>query len=1759
MMYFLTMPPSERAVAEERPGIPPISTTGVLTDAERKALDDACRSKAEEIASQLNAGCRTIVSAPFVIGGDLREATLQRYLRDVVTPTSRALKTSYFDRHPNEPIVLLIFSNDKSFREHALRFDGADRGCYSGYYQRRSRRILLNIASGEGTLAHELTHALAHFDFPEIPEWFDEGLASLHEECAFSEDGLRLNGLKNWRRNILLAEIRAGRLGSIEQLMSRGALFAGDVLPVLRKRCFGCHGDGKELESGLDLRTRAGMLKGGENGTALVPGRPDKSPLYQSVLRTGDLQMPPKERNRLTKPEIAALRRWVAAGAPWGKTTRSVSTTKIRVATSGGLSDAWTNRRYDPADLWAYRPIQSPSVPGPADAHPIDSFIRARLKRNGLQPAPLADKRTLLRRVTLDLTGLPPTPDEMKAFLADDSKDAYRKVVDRLLNSPRYGEQQARHWLDVVRYADTAGFSNDFERPNAWRYRDYVIRSFNADKPFDRFIIEQIAGDELNSNDPELLIATGFFRMGPWEHTGMSVAAVTRQQYLDDVTHAVGVTFLGQGLRCAKCHDHKFDPVPTRDYYRIQAIFAPVQFVDRRVDYLKSENISGFDKTKPRVERLLQASRDVLASLREKHNKAVAAFLKQHGYKRLQDVPEPQRPKRHFGLTPFELSLDKIHRKRVSYFDRELKRYRPLAFSVYNGPFAVKQSNKSIHLMPPPNALRKPVQEISILTGGSLETPGEPVSAGVLSAVHGSNDRAEPSKWNRVPQTAHGRRLAFARWIASPENALTGRVIVNRIWQQHFTTGLVATPNNFGKMGAKPTHPELLDWLATRFTSTKTGLNWSIKRLHRLIVTSHTYRQSTRHPDSKRLRTVDPKNRLLAAYPPRRLAAEELRDAMLAVTGELNTEMGGPGVYPEINWEVARQPRHIMGSVAPAYQPSPTPAERNRRTIYAFRYRTLADPMLEVFNRPNSDVSCERRDSTTITPQVFALFNGHDCRQGRRMTDTPTPTDHLAGGPSGTYETFARMARLSLKELRETLRDRRTILTLVLMPLLVYPLLSLAFQRLLLTSISVSGEKIYLVAVESSDAQQVVETYLANGQHYHSEQRKRESRYAESIRSGNAGKKPTDSKTAKSADNAAPGKSSEWPRTLVVDSDEEPTFRIEIVDDLDAAVSDGRYDLGIRIPAGTDIKSAQKQVGPVSFEMVYRQGSPLSRKTLQAAERSFDALNNEARVQKLEAQKIPRHMVPALLSRREVKGGGSSSPYSLAAMIPLILILMTITGAVYPAIDLTAGERERGTLEMLVAAPVPRIGLLLAKYSAVLLVAMMTATVNLVGMTLTIVATGLGPLIFGKGGFSPATVASVFGLMLLFAAFFSAVLLVLTSFARSFKEAQAYLIPLMLVAIAPGILSVIPDIKLTGLLTVTPLANIVLLARDLFLGEVDPVAAGVVVLSTFFYAGAALSVAAKIFGTDAILYGSHGTWSDLFRRPSQPLSAVTVTTAMMTLAFLFPGFILLGQFVAQIDPERLTLSNRLLMNGFVLMLLFGAVPYFVAMNRRVRMNQAFALSGTHWLIFPGSLLLGVSLFPFVFEILMWTSELIGSSTDTPLARELAKGLVAQLRDVSPFVILAGLALAPALFEEFFFRGFLLSAFRVRMNDRAAIVASAALFGVFHVVVQNRLAPDRMLPSTLMGLILGWVCVRSGSLFPGMILHAFHNGLLLMIAYYQPELIERGILTGEQSHIPIGWLAAAAGIAATGFILVWLGGKLRTSADADEAAPEPTTS
>jgi len=793
-------------------------------------------------------------------------------------------------------------------------------------------------------------------------------------------------------------------------------LFALKVRGIFSSKCLACHGEeGKKLKGDLDLTSRAAMLRGGESEEAsVVPGKPMASPLYLAATRVHEddwSAMPPKENDKLTAGQLAALKRWIELGASWPdaqtqarfiveERAKPVTAEGVLVNTSGGSSEDWTYRRYRPEDVWAFQPLSKPPVPRTA-ANPVDAFIGRKLKAAGFAAAPQADFRTLVKRAYYDLTGLPPTPYEIFQFRLAWDKDpaqAWSALITELLASPHYGERWGQHWLDVARYADTGGYSNDYERSNMWRYRDYVIRAFNEDKPYDQFVIEQIAGDELadtslrqrisdwnqfqnarqngkqyNAREAEQLVASSFLRMGPWD-PAMVKKPQARQLYLDDVVNAVGETFLSTTMRCFKCHDHKFDPLPTRDYYRMYAVFEPTQLAERPTPFLDQENRVGFKEGETATRKLLAFATDKHNALYSKQESAARAWFAKAGTKYLdekarQKLPDEEKPPRHVGLSSEEQGRKKVRRQDEWIWERRLERYQPLAQSVYNGPVPNFLNARKLRMNARANNEWRP--DSRILGGGSLEAPGAAVTPGVLSGLGVPVPGAKASDPYRIKDPLDGRRLALARWIADPKNPLTARSIVNRIWQQHFGEPLAANPNNLGAKGGKPTHPELLDWLAADFVEH----GWKFKRLHRLIMESATYRQSGAHPQAAQLAEADPNNHLFAFRAPRRLSAEELRDSLLKATGELNPALGGLPVMPEINMEVALQPRMIQFSLSPAYQPSRTPAERNRRTIYAYRVRGQADPFLETFNQPNPNDSCEARVSETVTPQVFTLLN----------------------------------------------------------------------------------------------------------------------------------------------------------------------------------------------------------------------------------------------------------------------------------------------------------------------------------------------------------------------------------------------------------------------------------------------------------------------------------------------------------------------------------------------------------------------------------------------------------------------------------------------------------------------------------------------------------------------------------------------------------------------------------------------------------------
>jgi ABC-2 type transport system permease protein/sodium transport system permease protein len=679
--------------------------------------------------------------------------------------------------------------------------------------------------------------------------------------------------------------------------------------------------------------------------------------------------------------------------------------------------------------------------------------------------------------------------------------------------------------------------------------------------------------------------------------------------------------------------------------------------------------------------------------------------------------------------------------------------------------------------------------------------------------------------------------------------------------------------------------------------------------------------------------------------------------------------------------------------------------------------------------------------------------------------------------------------RLTLKELREILRDRRTIITLVAMPLLIYPLLGVTLQKLIMTQVSARSKVEYRIALQSRRDETAFRQLFGRG---HSLVAERE------------GRQPN-------AQNRNQGTFDDPFIELLIPNRTESTV------DVGGSVATGTADIGLIFGMHPDGRV-------MGLEIIYRESSPLSTDARRFVEDRFRALNEDFARQKLAA------LQPAVQLPYEIRvetltltGQQAGSAFSLATLVPLILILMTVTGAVYPAIDLTAGERERGTLEALVSSPVPRHELLFAKYVAVVTVAVLTAVANLASMIVTAYASGLEGLLFGSSGLTARLIVSTLGLLFVFAAFFSAVILILTSFARSFKEAQAYLIPVMLVSLAPGIICLLPGIEFNAWISVMPLANIVLLARDVFDDRVVPVWALATLLSTVLYSAVALSAAARIFGTDAVLYGSDGGWLDLFRRPETMRPQASLGQAMAGLAILFPAFLILGGISSRMTT--LTIEGRLALNMGITILLFAGLPLILSRLTAVSLTSGLSLRGASWLSFVSAAFLGLSLWPFAYELVLLQSS--DHLADFVKLFELFK---VQLDAVPLVWKLLALAIVPAVCEELFFRGYLQTAFKAEMAGSLAVGLSSILFGLFHVIVRDALFFERFAPSCFLGLVLGAICLKTGSIWPGMLLHCLHNGLLLTVSSYTDQLKALGIGSEEQQHLPVPWMIGATVVA-----------------------------
>jgi Protein of unknown function (DUF1553)/Protein of unknown function (DUF1549)/Planctomycete cytochrome C len=676
------------------------------------------------------------------------------------------------------------------------------------------------------------------------------------------------------------------------------AFFESKIRPVLVERCLECHSSQLKKPKGkLRLDSREGVRTGGSSGPAIVPGDVDGSILYHAITGTDGFEpMPPK--GKLPPAVVADFRQWIKMGAPDPR----VGTTETTAA--AGSTPARNS------DWWSLKPLERPAVPVVRNTppgwrdNPIDAFILAKLRDERLEPAHEADRRTLIRRLTFDLTGLPPTPEEIESFLNDASPAAFERVVDRLLASPHHGERWARHWMDLVHFAETHGHDQDRIRSNAWPYRDYLVQSFNQDKPFARFAAEQVAADALFPDEPALVVALGMLAAGPWDESSLRDIrddSIDRQigHYIDrdDMVSTVISTFDSATVHCARCHDHKFDPISQEDYYSLQAVFAGADKAERAYD------------ADPALDHLRKSLAGELKAAQAK-NPDLAAWIQAE----LTALP-PQR----------------------------------LVFAAAS-EFAPDAGHK------PPGGPRP----VNILKRGDIHSPGKPATPGALACVAGLDARFAASAGG----DESNRRACLAHWIIDKRNPLTWRSIVNRVWQSHFGRGIVSTPNDFGRMGGLPTHPELLDWLAATFRDS----GGSLKALHRLIVTSACYRQAAKHRADYAARDAD--NRWLWRQNRRRLDSESIHDAILHLAGRLDTTMTGPSVRqfsesPGVHvTPVVDYTRYDWGSQGAC-----------RRALYRFVFRTLPDPFYDALDAADpSQLTAVRNESTTAL-QALELLN----------------------------------------------------------------------------------------------------------------------------------------------------------------------------------------------------------------------------------------------------------------------------------------------------------------------------------------------------------------------------------------------------------------------------------------------------------------------------------------------------------------------------------------------------------------------------------------------------------------------------------------------------------------------------------------------------------------------------------------------------------------------------------------------------------------
>ena len=765
--------------------------------------------------------------------------------------------------------------------------------------------------------------------------------------------------------------------------------FTDHIRPVMERSCWNCHGEAAQL-SGLDLRTREGALKGGSKGPVIIPGRANESRLFKLV---AGLDRPPMPMtgDRLTDVEVESFRIWINEGAHWDVGSATAAADALLTLENSELPPG-------ARDYWAFQvPVKTEIPTSVMYDHPVDRFLDARRREAGVSTAPKADRLTRLRRAHLDLTGLPPTPERIEQFLADTGRGAWGRLIDRLLDSPHYGERWGRHWLDVARYADSSGFEHDLERPNAWRYRDYVINAFNRDKPYNQFIREQIAGDELDHTNDETRIATGFLRAGPRVQFREKDNPERRHDYLDDVIATIGRGVLGLTIQCARCHDHKFDPILQNDYYSMQAsIFGYVE-IDWPLLDRDARNI--YRSRNSEIDHQLQQLTNKIREIEEPYRKLLrVAMIKERFPENVQLAAQKSESERTPGeqllvaqvlsLTPSPEQLsaaitpaDAAKLKRLTDQVEALETRRPpkpaIAEIVTDGDYRFAPEGPGDEVVGCPECRIPPdepgtflheegglpykVPPSYFLIRGDPFSPGSEMSPGFITVA----TQGKPQTVIQRPNgRTSGRRLALTEWITSRENPLTSRVIVNRIWHHHFGHGIVRTLDNLGKMGDPPTHPMLLDWLAVEFMDR----GWSIKEMHRLLMTSEAYQMASMYENMTNTAT-DPANKLLWRYQPQRLEAEALRDAIMTVSARIDLTVGGPPIFPHVPEEI------LKSALKGIWRNQPDGPNVWRRSVYVYRRRSLGFPFFETFDLPDQNQTAAARNVSTVATQALTLMN----------------------------------------------------------------------------------------------------------------------------------------------------------------------------------------------------------------------------------------------------------------------------------------------------------------------------------------------------------------------------------------------------------------------------------------------------------------------------------------------------------------------------------------------------------------------------------------------------------------------------------------------------------------------------------------------------------------------------------------------------------------------------------------------------------------